>query len=69
MNPPDYQRVKQIFHSVLDIAPDSRADYLNENCSDDAVRREVERLLDSYDSGYLEQPAIERVAEAFIDHH
>lgn len=64
MNPKDYQQVKQIFQSVLDIAPDERAEYLNEKCSDKtAIRREVEKLLNSYESGYLEQPAIEKVAK------
>jgi serine/threonine protein kinase len=67
MNREDYQKVKQIFQSALDVAPDERAGYLNEKCSDNAViRREVERLLNSFESGYLEQPAIEKVAEAII---
>ena len=67
MNREDYQQVKQIFQSVLDIVPDNRADYLNEKCSDNiALRREVEKLLSSYESGYLEQPAIEKVAEFMV---
>jgi serine/threonine-protein kinase len=67
MNRDDYQQVKQIFHSALDIAPDNLADYLNEQCSDNtAIRQEVERLLDSHDSDYLEHPAIEAMAEEIV---
>ena len=66
--PPNYQRVKSRSFIPFWISHPTAADYLNENCSDDAVRREVERLLDSYDSGYLEQPAIERVASV-VDNH
>jgi serine/threonine protein kinase len=67
MNREDYQQVKQIFQSVLDIAPDHRAEYLNEKCADNpAIRCEVEKLLNSYQSGYLEQPAIEKVAQSII---
>ena len=67
MNRESYQQVKEIFQDVLDIPPDSRDDYLDDRCSDNvAIRREVERLLNSYDSGYLEHPAIENVAEAVV---
>lgn len=67
MNRKDYQQVKQIFQSALDIAPDERSDYLNEKCSDNTViRQEVEKLLNSFESGYLEQPAVEKIAEAII---
>jgi eukaryotic-like serine/threonine-protein kinase len=67
MNRKDFQQVKQIFQSALEVAPDKRADYLNEKCSDNiAIRREVEKLLDSYESGYLEQPAVEKFAETVL---
>ena len=55
MNREDYKRVKQIFQSALDIVPDARARYLDDKCSDDPrFRHEVEKLLDSYKSDYLE---------------
>ena len=68
MNREEYQQVKKIFQSALDIAPDERAEYLNEKCSDNpALRHEVEKLLSSFDNDYLEQPAIEKLAEKIID--
>ncbi len=67
MNREDYRQVKEIFQSVLDVAPDKRAPYLDEKCSNNAaLRREVERLLDSFESGYLEQPAIGELAELIV---
>lgn len=67
MNREDYQEVKKIFQSALDVAPDNLEDYLNEQCSGKTlIRLEVERLLNSYESSYLEKPAIENVAEAII---
>src|SRR5687768_15186378 len=56
MDPTDYKKVKEIFHSVLEIEPEGRSAFLNERC-DGEVRAEVERLLASYDSEYLEMPA------------
>ncbi|HRH42004.1 MAG TPA: protein kinase [Pyrinomonadaceae bacterium] len=67
MNREDYQQVKQIFQFALDIAPDERAEFLNQKCSDNIViRQEVEKLLSSFDSEYLEQPAVEQFAEKII---
>jgi eukaryotic-like serine/threonine-protein kinase len=67
MNREEYQKVKIIFQAALDLAPDERLDYLNEKCSDNPeLRREVERLLNSFDSEYLEQPAIGKVAKSIV---
>ncbi len=67
MNREDYQKVKQIFQSALDVAHGERAGYLNEKCSDNPrIRREVEKLLDSFESDYLEQPAIGKFAETIV---
>ena len=66
MNREDYQKVKQIFQSALDITPGERSDFLDKHCQDNKdLRREVEKLFDSLESGYLEQPAIGQMAEAF----
>ncbi len=52
MNREEYQKVKKIFQSALDVAPDNLSDFLNEKCSDNTViRQEVEKLLNSYESG------------------
>ncbi len=65
MNPGDYQKVKEIFQSVLEVSEDERAAHLDEKCAaDPAIRLEVERLLDSYESGYLEQPAVAKLANS-----
>src|SRR5215213_5079803 len=67
MNREDYQRVKQIFQSALDAAPAERAAFLDSACQDNEdLRREVERLLSSFESDYLEEPAIIKMAEFVI---
>lgn len=59
MTPDDYKKVKEIFQSVLDAPPEQRTAELGARCSDDpSLRHEVERLLDSYESEYLESPAV-----------
>jgi eukaryotic-like serine/threonine-protein kinase len=67
MDREDYQKVKQIFQSALDISPGERARYLNDKCSGNPrFRREVEKLLDSYKSNYLEKPAVGKFAETIV---
>lgn len=67
MDRKEYQQVKKIFQSALDIAPAERAEFLDENCSDNpSIREEVEKLLSSFDSEYLEQPAVEKLAETIV---
>ncbi len=63
----NYQRVKEIFQAVLDLAPERRAAYLNMVCGGDEVsRREVERLLEAFDSQFLERPAVAQMAEIVV---
>ncbi len=63
-----WQKVKDLFNAALEVAPDERLRFLDENCDgdDEAVRREVESLLaNSEDAAvFLEQPAVGEVAEA-----
>jgi eukaryotic-like serine/threonine-protein kinase len=64
MNRENYQKVKQIFQSAIELAPAERSGFLAETCREDKdLRREVEKLLDSFESEYLEQPAIGKMAE------
>ena len=57
MNASDYQKLKDIFQSAVEIPPDERSAYLDDKCPDSTrFRAEIDRLLDSYDSGYLEDP-------------
>jgi len=63
MNREDYQQVKKIFQAALDIAPVERDAFLDEACQDNEdLRREVERLLDSFDTQFLEMPAVAGLA-------
>ncbi|CAN5210372.1 hypothetical protein BH10ACI1_BH10ACI1_15250 [soil metagenome] len=67
MNREDYQKVKQIFQSALDIPTGERAGFLDKACAGNKnLHREVEKLFDSYESDYLEQPAIGEMAKLFV---
>ncbi len=64
MNPVDFQKVKAVFQSVLEIEPKKRAKFLDKTCRNDAdLRREVESLLKNHESGFMEQTAIQYVAD------
>jgi WD40 repeat protein/serine/threonine protein kinase len=65
MNAEEYQKVKEIFQSVLEIPPESRHAFLDKRCDgDDNLRAEVERLLASNDSEFMEVPAVGEVSDA-----
>src|SRR5687767_3025565 len=56
----EWQKVKSIFNSAVELTPGERDAYLADACaSDDDLRREVEKLLDSYRSEFMEAPARE----------
>ena len=56
----EWQKVKSIFNSAVELPPEDRDAYLAEACGrDDGLRREVEKLLDSYRSEFMEAPADE----------
>ena len=57
MNQKEYQQVKEIFHQLMDLSPQMRRAYLDAKCSDNiAIQREVEELLESYDTDFLVNP-------------
>lgn len=63
MNPDKWQQVKEIFNAAVVLAPGERSAFLSQvSGDDDDVRREVEILLHSYESGYLEEPIIKKIA-------
>jgi len=66
MTTEQWEQVRTLFHAALDVPTDQRASFLAANCSDDAVRTEVESLLSaSGDSkGPVDQPALEGVRGA-----
>ena len=46
MTPERWQQVKQVLATALEVAPEERAAYLNQNCAgDDSLRRDVEQFL------------------------
>jgi tetratricopeptide (TPR) repeat protein/tRNA A-37 threonylcarbamoyl transferase component Bud32 len=63
-----WARVKELFAAAVDLAPNERATLLNKECDgDDALRREVESLLDSdsQTDGFIEQPSFEMPRDLF----
>ena len=69
MNAEQWQLVKEIFGDALEIRPNERASFIINLCGgDDEVRREVEKLLDSFDDEYMQEPAISDVAGQFSDY-
>ena len=64
MNAAQWQTVKEIFGDALEIPPRQRPDFLEDTCSGNyEVRREVEKLLNSFDEEYMQEPAILEVAK------
>jgi eukaryotic-like serine/threonine-protein kinase len=66
LNPERWQRIKQVFGDVLQLEPAERTGFLAQACaSDTELREEVERLLSSYQSEFMAEPAIGAFAEVF----
>ena len=60
ITPAEWSRVKELFQAALDLEPGQRGGFLVENCHNDQIRREVERLLRNYQEagGFLNDPAL-----------
>jgi len=58
--PESWGRVKELFEGALEEPHESRSSYLEEHCSDQGLRAEVERLLAEHDQAgsYLSTPAL-----------
>src|SRR5687767_7831440 len=57
MTSSNWQKVKEIFNSALELPPEERSAYLDDACgADNDLRSEVEKLLDSYRSRFMEAP-------------
>lgn len=53
-------RIRDLFEAVVDLAPEERAEYLENACRDDlALRKEVEALLQAYDRADGVLPGLE----------
>lgn len=55
----DWHIVKDVFYTALNRSAEERADFLRSACGENnALRSEVEFLLESYESGFLESPIL-----------
>lgn len=61
-----WQQIEEVFLAALDLPGDQRATYLDSACDDDAMRLEVERMLqaDSHEDVFLDRP-VASLEEAF----
>jgi eukaryotic-like serine/threonine-protein kinase len=63
-----WARLKELFEAAVDLAPNERAALLSNACDgDDALRREIESLLDSdnHTDGFIEEPVFEIPRDLF----
>lgn len=70
MSPERWQRVKDIFQSALERAPEERSAFLSSACGrDEALRKEVESLIAAHekDGSFIDSPAYEAAAELLVD--
>src|SRR5450432_3735611 len=68
MNFDRWQEIKQVFNDSLQREPAERAVFLAEACADDGdLRAEVEKLLDSYQSEFMAQPAVGELAQMVVE--
>jgi hypothetical protein len=66
----NWQKVKAIFDSAVQVEPDNRSAFLNDACADDGeLRREVETLLASSDEAesFMETPFAGEIAGLILD--
>src|SRR5215213_2145866 len=72
MNADRWHRVKEIFEAALELKPNERAKFLDEQCAgDDRTRDEVETLLsaDKHAGNFAETPAIEVMARIMANNN
>ncbi|MDQ2898629.1 MAG: serine/threonine protein kinase, partial [Acidobacteriota bacterium] len=67
MTPERWERIKELFEAALEREPSSRSEFLENAChGDEALRKEVERLVDRHDSfPPSEQERTQTLARAF----
>src|SRR3989454_7481367 len=66
----NWEQVKELFEAALKREPVERVAFLDGACSgDEALRREVESLLESYEQAgsFMDAPAVEAAAESLIE--
>jgi eukaryotic-like serine/threonine-protein kinase len=65
-----WQQIKEVFHSALEREPHERPAFLSEACaSDDALRRDVESLIEAHEKegSFIDTPAFEMAAGWLAD--
>ena len=70
MIPEQWQQVKALFHSALELTPERRAAYLNKACmGQDSLRKEVESLIAAHEKtgSFIDSPAYERVTTPLLE--
>ena len=68
MTPEKWQKIKSLFEAAQEIAPDKREKFLENACgADDDLKKEVEKLLGSFDEAetFMEKPAVAEAASMF----
>jgi serine/threonine protein kinase len=67
LNSDRWQQIKQVFNDALQRERLQRAAFLAEACADDLdLRAEVEKLLASYETDFMDQPAVGEVASTIV---
>jgi serine/threonine protein kinase len=61
-------KAKELFHETLAKPPTERDEFLKQACGqDEPLLKQVKELLDSYESGFMNEPALSKVVEAIND--
>lgn len=65
----DWTEAQRLFHAASPLPARQRSAFLDENCTDERIRREVETLLawEEKSADFIEKPAIEMAAQSFVD--
>src|SRR6266576_4212958 len=72
MTPQQYERLLELFHAALEIAPDERAAFLDQVSDGDAdLQRELESLLAAHQqrAAYTEKPPYDLAAGMYLAQH
>ena len=66
---PEWEKLKEIFHTAVTLQPKDRPAYLDQACAGDALlRQSVESLLKSHEEcGFVDEPAYAAAANLLID--
>lgn len=69
-NSPEWERIKEIFNAALELEGRRRRDFLVRVCAgDENLQARVETLLRSFDTAFLESPAVAQFADQVLEPH